>query len=157
MIGVLDVESTAVEENPISVLVESSCMSASRVAVADKATLYGQGEPASALFLILVGFVKTSHICEDGTEITMDLLKRDEIAGVFSNLQRPLEYEEGTGNWRCGGTKGAGKRLARRNGSQSALSDLHRRAPGRIKTMGSAAAAARDDAIRRMAGDRNAG
>jgi CRP/FNR family cyclic AMP-dependent transcriptional regulator len=93
-IRVPDVESSAVDEKTISVLIESSCRSASRVAVADKATLYAQGEPASALFLILDGFVKTSHICEDGTEITMELLKCGEIAGVFSVPQLPLEYEE---------------------------------------------------------------
>jgi hypothetical protein len=94
MIGVPDVESSAVDEKTISVLIESSCRSASRVAVADKAILYAQGEPASALFLILDGFVKTSHICEDGTEIIMDLLKCGEIAGEFSNPQLPLLYEE---------------------------------------------------------------
>ena len=93
-IGVPDVESSAVDEKTISVLIESSCRSASRVAMADKATLYAQGDPASALFLILDGFVKTSHICEDGTEITMELLKCGEIAGVFSNPQLPLEYDE---------------------------------------------------------------
>ena len=69
MIGVSDVESGAIDEKTISVLIESSCRSALRVAVSDKATLYAQGEPASALFLVLDGFVKTSHICEDGTEI----------------------------------------------------------------------------------------
>ena len=94
IIGAPDLESSTVNQKPISILVESTCRSASRVAVADKATLYAQGEPASALFLILNGFVKTSHICEDGTEITMDLLKCGEIAGEFSNPQLPLVYEE---------------------------------------------------------------
>jgi Cyclic nucleotide-binding domain len=89
-----DIESSGANQKPISILVESTCRSASRVAVADKATLYAQGEPASTLFLILDGFVKTSHICEDGTEITMDLLKCGEIAGEFFNPQLPLVYEE---------------------------------------------------------------
>src|SRR5580704_13359992 len=92
--GAPDIESNIVNQKPISILVESTCRSASLVAAADKTTLYAQGEPANALFLILDGFVKTSHICEDGTEITMDLLKCGEIAGVFSNSQLPLEYEE---------------------------------------------------------------
>ncbi|MGQ0444183.1 MAG: Crp/Fnr family transcriptional regulator [Beijerinckiaceae bacterium] len=94
MIGVPDIESIAVDEKTICILIKSSCRSASRIAVADRATLYAQGEPANALFLILDGFVKTSHICEDGTEITMELLKCGEIAGVFSDPQLPLEYEE---------------------------------------------------------------
>ena len=72
IIGAPGIESSPVDEKPISNLVELTCRSASRVTVANKATLYGQGEPASALFLILDGFVKTSHICEEGTEITMD-------------------------------------------------------------------------------------
>ncbi len=94
IIGAPSIESNTVDEKPISILVESTCWSASHVAVADKAALYAQGEPATALFLILDGFVKTSHICEDGTEITMDLLKRGEIAGEFSNPQLPMVYEE---------------------------------------------------------------
>ncbi len=94
MIGVPNVDLSAADEIAISVLIESGCRSASRVAVADKATLYAQGEPASAAFLILDGFVKTSHICEDGTEVTIELLKCGAIAGVFSNSQLPLEYEE---------------------------------------------------------------
>ena len=94
IIGASDVKSSTVDEKPISILVELTCKSASRVAVADKATLYAQGEPASTLFLILDGFVKTSHICEDGTEITLDLLKCGEIAGEFSYPQLPLVYQE---------------------------------------------------------------
>lgn len=92
--GAPGIESSIVNQKPISILVESTCRSTSFVAVADKTTLYAQGEPANALFLILDGFVKTSHICEDGTEITMDLLKCGEIAGEFSNPQLPLVYEE---------------------------------------------------------------
>lgn len=39
------------------------------------------------------GFVKVSHVCEDGTTITMDLLKNGEIAGEFSNPLSALRYE----------------------------------------------------------------
>ena len=92
--GVPDIESSTLDEKAISILIESTCRSASRVAVADKATFYAQGEPAGALFLILDGIVKTSHICEDGTEITVELLKCGEIAGEFSNPQLPLVFEE---------------------------------------------------------------
>ena len=53
IIGAPDIVSSTVNLKPISILVKSTCRSASRVAVADKATLYAQGEPASALFLIL--------------------------------------------------------------------------------------------------------
>jgi CRP-like cAMP-binding protein len=67
MTGVFDNElSTGV---PIE-LIASMCRSARRVRLADRAVLYAQGEPANALFLILDGFVKSSRICEDGTEIT---------------------------------------------------------------------------------------
>jgi CRP-like cAMP-binding protein len=69
IIGAPGNEGHILNPKPISLLVESLCGSASRVAVADKVTLYTQGEPANALFLILDGFVKTSHICEDGTEL----------------------------------------------------------------------------------------
>jgi CRP/FNR family transcriptional regulator, cyclic AMP receptor protein len=93
IIGTPGNEAHMLNPKSISTLVESLCRSASRVAVADKATLYTQGEPASGLFLILDGFVKTSHICEDGTEITINLLKSGEIAGVFSEPS-PLEYDE---------------------------------------------------------------
>jgi CRP/FNR family transcriptional regulator, cyclic AMP receptor protein len=93
IIGAPGNEGHILNPKPISLLVESLCGSASRVAVADKVTLYTQGEPANALFLILDGFVKTSHICEDGTEITMNLLKSGEIAGVFSESSSP-EYDE---------------------------------------------------------------
>ena len=52
---------------PIDALIASMCRSARGVRLADRATLYAQGEPAHRLFLILDGFVKTSRICEDGT------------------------------------------------------------------------------------------
>jgi CRP/FNR family cyclic AMP-dependent transcriptional regulator len=52
------------------------------------------GEPAHTLFLILNGFVKTSRLCEDGTEITIELLKYGDIAGAIPNRQQPSEHEE---------------------------------------------------------------
>jgi CRP-like cAMP-binding protein len=92
MTGVFDNElSTA--GVPIE-LIASMCRSARRVRLADRAALYAQGEPANALFLILDGFVKTSRICEDGTEITIELLKYGDIAGAIPNRQLPSEHEE---------------------------------------------------------------
>jgi CRP-like cAMP-binding protein len=79
---------------PINVLIASMCRSAQHVTLADRATLYAQGEPANRLFLILDGFVKTSRICEDGTEITIELLKYGDIAGAILNRQLPSEHEE---------------------------------------------------------------
>jgi CRP-like cAMP-binding protein len=78
---------------PINALIASMCRSAQRVTLADRAGLYAQGEPANTLFLILDGFVKTSRICEDGTEITIELLKYGDIAGAIPN-QQPSEHEE---------------------------------------------------------------
>jgi|GEM_PF-732636 len=93
MAGVFDIElSTA--GVPIDALIASMCRSARRVRLADRAALYAQGEPANALFLILDGFVKTSRICEDGTEITIELLKYGDIAGAIPNRQQPSEHEE---------------------------------------------------------------
>ena len=91
--GVFDIElSTA--GVPIDALIASMCRSAQRVKLADRAALYAQGEPANRLFLILDGFVKTSRICEDGTEITIELLKYGDIAGAIPNRQLPSEHEE---------------------------------------------------------------
>jgi CRP/FNR family transcriptional regulator, cyclic AMP receptor protein len=93
MAGVFDIElSTA--GVPIDALIASMCRSARRARLADRAALYAQGEPANALFLILDGFVKTSRICEDGTEITIELLKYGDIAGAIPNRQLPSENEE---------------------------------------------------------------
>jgi len=93
MAGVFDIElSTA--GVPIDALIASMCRSARRVRFADGAALYAQGEPAHRLFLILDGFVKTSRICEDGTEITIELLKYGDIAGAIPSCQLPSEHEE---------------------------------------------------------------
>ena len=91
--GVFDTEvSTA--GVPISALIASMCRSAQRVTLADRTALYAQGEPANTLFLILDGFVKTSRICEEGTEITIELLKYGDIAGAIPTRQPPSEHEE---------------------------------------------------------------
>src|SRR5437660_11527425 len=93
MAGVFDIElSTA--DGPIDALIASMCRSARCVRLAHKAALYAQGELANRLLLILDGFVKTSRICEDGTEITIELLKYDDIAGAIPNRQLPSENEE---------------------------------------------------------------
>ena len=93
MAGAFDIElSTA--GVPIDALIASMCKSARRVRLADRAALYAQGEPANALFLILDGFVKTSRICEDGTEITIELLKYGDIAGAIPARQLQSEHEE---------------------------------------------------------------
>jgi CRP/FNR family transcriptional regulator, cyclic AMP receptor protein len=93
MAGVFDIElSTA--SVPIDALIASMCRSARRVTLADRAGLYAQGESANAQFLILDGFVKTSSICEDGKEITIELLKHGDIAGAIPNRQLPSEHEE---------------------------------------------------------------
>lgn len=81
MAGVFDTEVRAAGV-PISALIASMCRSAQRVTLADRTALYAQGEPANTLFLILDGFVKTSRICEEGTEITIELLKYGDIAGA---------------------------------------------------------------------------
>jgi CRP/FNR family transcriptional regulator, cyclic AMP receptor protein len=82
------------DHTSLSTLIEARCPSVSRIAVADKAALYAQGEPAVALFVVIDGFVKTSRLCADGTEIAMDLLKRGDIAGSFPDPRSPREYEE---------------------------------------------------------------
>jgi CRP/FNR family transcriptional regulator, cyclic AMP receptor protein len=93
MAGVFDIElSTA--GAPINAVIASMCRSARRVTIADRAALYTQGEPANTVFLILDGFVKTTRICEDGTEFTIELLKYGDIAGAIPTRQLPSEHEE---------------------------------------------------------------
>ena len=91
--GVFDIELSTTDV-PINALMASMCRSARGVRLADGAALYAQGEPAHTLFLILDGFVKTSRICEDGKEITIELLKYGDIAGAIPNRQQPSEHEE---------------------------------------------------------------
>src|SRR6202045_5561602 len=135
MTGVFDNElSTA--GVPIE-LIASMCRSARGVRLADRAALYARGEPAHRLFLILDGFVKTSRICEDGTEITIELF---EIRRHRGRNSKPLTAigtrRNGAGNWRCCGTTRARTRAVRRHGSQSPFGGLRRRILGPIETIG---------------------
>src|ERR1700730_14930820 len=91
MAGAFDIELSTTGV-PIDALIASMCRSARGVRLADRAALYAQGEPANALFLILDGFVKTSRLCEDGTEITIELLKYGDIAGAIPSCQLPSEH-----------------------------------------------------------------
>ncbi len=75
-------------------LVLSACKSARRIEIADKELLYMQGEPATAVFLVLDGFAKVSHVAEDGTEITTDLLTRTDIAGALPQSARSCHVHE---------------------------------------------------------------
>ena len=136
MAGVFDTEvSTA--GVPISALIASMCRSAQRVTLADRTALYAQGEPANTLFLILDGFVKTSRICEEGTEITIELLKYGDIAGAIPHPPTAIGTRgNGAGNWRCCGATRARTRTARCHGSQSPFGGLRRRILGQIKTIG---------------------
>src|SRR5258706_936483 len=73
--------------------IETLCQSACKVQLADKAALYSQGEPSGMLFLILDGFVKTMRLCEDGTQVTLELLKCGDIAVPIPIHQFAAEYQ----------------------------------------------------------------
>lgn len=76
-------------------LILSECRTARLLVLDDKGLLFAQGSAADAAFLILDGFAKVSHIAEDGTEITIDLLKPGDIAGTLSQSpQSCLVHEE---------------------------------------------------------------
>jgi CRP-like cAMP-binding protein len=76
-------------------LILSECKAARWMTLEDKGLLYAQGGPADAVFLILDGFAKISHIAEDGTEITTDLLKPGDMAGRLPQSPRScLVHEE---------------------------------------------------------------
>lgn len=47
----------------------------------DKAIVYEQGERLSSLFWLLKGIVKLSHVTEDGTQLTFDVLGRGSVFG----------------------------------------------------------------------------
>jgi CRP-like cAMP-binding protein len=81
----------------IDALVLSACKSAKRIEIADKGLLYTQGEPAIAVFLVLDGFAKVSHVAEDGTEIATDLLKPTDIAGTLPQSARSCVVHEEQG------------------------------------------------------------
>lgn len=62
--------------------------------VPKKTFLYRQGDRCSDLFWIKSGIVKFSHLTEQGSEITIDLLKRGDVIGCFQNNSLSQEMEE---------------------------------------------------------------
>jgi hypothetical protein len=136
MAEVFDIElSTA--GMPINALIASMCRSTRRVTFADRAALYAQGEPAITVFVILDGFLKTTCICENATELTIELLKSGDIAGRNSHPPPAIGTRgNGAGNWRCCGTTRARTGAARRHGGQSPFGGLRRRILGQIETIG---------------------
>ncbi|SDX49604.1 Crp/Fnr family transcriptional regulator [Nitrosomonas oligotropha] len=62
--------------------------------VSKNAFLYHQGDRCSNLFWIKNGIVKLSHIAEQGSEITIDLLKRGDVTGCFQNNSAGQEIDE---------------------------------------------------------------
>ena len=85
---------SGVDRRAIDGLVRSECKTARQIALEDKGLLYAQGVPADAIFLILDGFAKVSHVAEDGTEITTDLLKPGNIAGTLPQSTRSCHWHE---------------------------------------------------------------
>ena len=61
--------------------------------VSKKAILYHQGDRCSNLFWIKSGIVKLSHLTEQGSEITIDLLKRGDVTGCFQNNSAGQEID----------------------------------------------------------------
>ena len=53
--------------------------------VPKKSFLYRQGDHCSNLFWIKSGIVKLSHLTEQGTEVTIDLLGRGGVVGRFQD------------------------------------------------------------------------
>ena len=62
--------------------------------VPKKTFLYRQGDYCSNLFWIKSGIVKLSHLTEQGSEITIDLLKRGDVTGCFQNNSADQEIDE---------------------------------------------------------------
>ncbi|QOJ23005.1 MAG: Crp/Fnr family transcriptional regulator [Gammaproteobacteria bacterium] len=62
--------------------------------VPKKTFLYRQGDRYSDLSWIKSGIVKLSHLTEQGSEITVDLLKRGDVIGCFQNNFASQEIEE---------------------------------------------------------------
>ncbi|MDV6341901.1 Crp/Fnr family transcriptional regulator [Nitrosomonas sp. Is24] len=62
--------------------------------VSKKAFLYHQGDRCCNLFWIKSGIVKLSHLTEQGSEITIDLLKRGDVTGCFQNNSASQEIDE---------------------------------------------------------------
>ena len=62
--------------------------------VPKKTFLYRQGDHCSNLFWIKNGIVKLSHLTEQGSEITIDLLRRGDVIGCFQNNSANQEIDE---------------------------------------------------------------
>lgn len=62
--------------------------------VPKKTLLYRQGDYCSNLFWIKNGIVKLSHLTEQGSEITIDLLRRGDVIGCFQNNSANQEIDE---------------------------------------------------------------
>ena len=62
--------------------------------VPKKTFLYRQGDYCSNLFWIKSGIVKLSHLTEQGTEITIDLLRRGDVIGCFQSTSASQEINE---------------------------------------------------------------
>jgi CRP-like cAMP-binding protein len=82
------------DRSAVNGLVLCACKSARRIEIADKGPLYMQGEPATAVFFILDGFAKVSHLAEDGAEITTELLKGADIAGPLPQSAKSCHVHE---------------------------------------------------------------
>ena len=62
--------------------------------ISKKSFLYRQGDHCSHLFWIKSGIVKLSHLTEQGTEITIDLLRRGDVIGCFQSTSAGQEIDE---------------------------------------------------------------
>jgi CRP-like cAMP-binding protein len=62
--------------------------------ISKKSFLYRQGDHCSHLFWIKSGIVKLSHLTEQGTEITIDLLRRGDVIGCFQSTSASQEINE---------------------------------------------------------------
>src|SRR5665648_341288 len=62
--------------------------------IVNKDFLYRQGDHCSSFFWIKKGFVKLSHITEQGTELTLALLKQGNICGCLQSHSADQVMEE---------------------------------------------------------------
>ncbi len=60
----------------------------------EKTFLYRQGDRCSDLFWIKSGIVKLSHLTKQGSEVTIDLLRRGDVIGCFQNNSADQEIDE---------------------------------------------------------------
>ncbi|MEK7779513.1 MAG: Crp/Fnr family transcriptional regulator [Pseudomonadota bacterium] len=62
--------------------------------ISKKSFLYRQGDYCSHLFWIKSGIVKLSHLTEQGSEVTIDLLRRGDVIGCFQSTSAGQEINE---------------------------------------------------------------